>query len=197
MHIESNKIPANELAFDIDGVFADTFRVFIETARNEYGVQMEYEAITEYEFWKVMGIDEKICQEIIQRILDSPVEMGIRPITGAPEVLTRLLDFGPLLFVTARPESAAILEWIQLYLGPVDSNKIRLESTGAHEDKLPVLLQHGIKFFVDDRLETCFLLDEASVTPIVFDQPWNRKPHPFKTVKNWDEISAMIEWKMD
>ena len=59
---------------------------------------------------------------------------------------------------------------------------------------VPVLLEHGVRYFVEDRLETCYLLDEGSVAPIVFEQPWNQKPHPFKTVRNWHEISDMIAW---
>lgn len=49
---------------------------------------------------------------------------------------------------------------------------------------------------MEDRLETCYFLDEAAGTPIVFEQPWNRKLHPFQTVRRWDEISAMIDWSM-
>jgi uncharacterized HAD superfamily protein len=45
-----NRIPPKELAFDIDGVFADTFRIFVETAQKDYGVRIEYEDITEYDF---------------------------------------------------------------------------------------------------------------------------------------------------
>ena len=53
------KIPPQKLAFDVDGVFADTFRTFVETARDQYGIQVEYEDITEYDFRQVMDIDEK------------------------------------------------------------------------------------------------------------------------------------------
>ena len=42
------KIAPDELAFDIDGVFADTFRVFVETAKG-YGVEMEYEDLIKIE----------------------------------------------------------------------------------------------------------------------------------------------------
>jgi len=117
------------------------------------------------------------------------------PINGAIEVLTRLVNLGPLLFVTARPEKDAILRWILLHLKLEDMDAIRLESTGTHEEKLPVLMKYGVRYFIEDRLETCYLLEQGSVVPIVFDQPWNRKPHPFKTVKNWDEVSDMIEWE--
>jgi hypothetical protein len=51
-----------------------------------------------------------------------------------------------------------------------------------------------VKYFVEDRLETCYLLKDASIIPILFDQPWNRKPSAFKRVKNWDEIAELIDW---
>lgn len=197
METKSDKILPCDLAFDVDGVFADSFRLFAETVRDDYGISIEYEAITEYEFWKAMNIDEGICQEIVRKILDFPLEIGIQPINGAVEVLTRLLNVGPLLFVTARPDGNAILKWIQMNLGLTDTGCICVESTGAADEKLPVLLKHGVKYFVEDRLETCYILDQTPVTPIVFEQPWNKRPHPFRTVRSWDEISAMIEWFID
>jgi hypothetical protein len=191
---KSGRILPNELAFDVDGVFADTFRIFVETAREQYGIQVEYEDITEYDFREVIDIDEKTSDEIIQRILDNPLAMGIRPVFGSVDVLTRLSHISPLLFVTARPERDSILEWIQQHLRVARMSDIRLEATSTHKEKLPVLLKHGIRYFIEDRLETCYLLKKTSVTPIVFEQPWNRKPHPFQTVKSWHEIEALIQW---
>jgi uncharacterized protein len=183
-----------ELAFDIDGVLADTFRVFVETARQQYHVQVAYEDITEYDFRKVIDIDKEIARDIIQRILDDPIQMGIRPIKGAVEVLSLLTGEGPIFLVTARPGRSAIYEWVLQQLQGVDRNLIRLEATGTHEEKIPILLEHGIRYFVEDRLDTCYLLATAQVTPIVFEQPWNQKPHPFIRVRSWSEIGKMIAW---
>jgi uncharacterized HAD superfamily protein len=200
MHIKkriekkSKGILPRELAFDIDGVFADTFKIFVETAREQYGIRVEYEDITEYDFRQVIDIDEKTSDEIIQRILYNPLEIGIRPILGSVDVLTRLARMGPILFVTARPEGDSIREWIHQYLKGGDISAIHIEATSTHKDKIPVLLKHGIRYFIEDRLETCYLLEKTSVTPIVFDQPWNRKPHPFQKVKSWHEIEALIQW---
>ena len=191
---KTERILPRELAFDVDGVFADTFKIFVETAREQYGIRVEYEDITEYDFRKVIDIDEKISDEIIQRILYNPLEIGIRPILGSVDVLTRLARMGPILFVTARPEGDSIREWIHQYLKGRDINAIHIEATSTHKDKIPVLLKHGIRYFIEDRLETCYLLEKTSVTPIVFDQPWNRKPHPFQTVRSWLEIEALIQW---
>jgi uncharacterized HAD superfamily protein len=188
------KISPSEIAFDIDGVFADTFRLFVEKARKDYGYSLQYEDITEYEFEKVIEIDERVSQKILQTLVEHPLESGIRAIPGAVNVLTRLSRFGPILFVTARTEKNPILDWIHHQLAGVSADLIHLEATETHQNKPAVLTERGIRYFVDDRLETCYLLDRYAVTPIVFDQPWNRRPHPFTVVRNWDEISAMIRW---
>ena len=192
--VEPMKILPNEIAFDIDGVVADTFRVFVDRARNNYGYQFYYEDITEYEFRRAVNIDEQTSDEILRFLINYPIESGIKPIRGAVEVLTRLSTMGPLFFVTARPEKASILKWIRYQLPKVDMNFIQLEATTSHKDKLPILLRNKVRYFVEDRLETCYLLEKSFITPIVFEQPWNRKFHPFPVVKSWDDISGLIEW---
>jgi uncharacterized HAD superfamily protein len=189
-----NKISPRELAFDIDGVFADTFRVFIETARKDYGVRIEYEDITEYEFLSVIDMEEAVASEIIDRILFDPIRMGIEPMAGSVAVLSKLATRAPILFVTARPDKEAISAWVKQKLPEADSGMLHVEATASHLQKLPVLLNHGIRYFVEDRLDTCYLIEEASVVPIVFEQPWNRKAHPFCQVKDWGELASLIDW---
>jgi len=190
----TQKIRPSELAFDIDGVIADTFRAFVKTARESYGVEIEYENITEYDFRKVIDIDDETSDAIIEQILEDPVGIGITPVQGAVEVLRRLSCFGPLCLVTARANREAIMEWVRRALQIQNGDHLRLEATGTHEDKLPVLLRYNIRYFVEDRLETCYLIQQSPVTPIVFNQPWNRKDHPFLSVGSWDEIHDMVEW---
>ena len=196
MKTGTHKILPRELAFDIDGVIADTFRAFVQTAHETYGLEIDYEAITDYDFRQVIDIDEETSNEIIEMILEDPVGIGISPIRGAVDVLTHLSCFGPVCLVTARTNRDAIMEWARKTLGFENGERIHIEATGSHEDKLPVLLKHGIRYFVEDRLETCYLIQESPVTPIVFEQPWNRKAHPFQSVKSWDEIHDMVEWGM-
>lgn len=188
------RISPDQIAFDIDGVFADTFRVYVNRAREEYGYQFHYEDITEYEFMKVLTIDERTSEKIIQTLLDDPIGGGVLPIDGSVGTLTRLANDGPLLFITARSFKTPILDWVHYQLPEVDRARIHVEATKTHTEKLPVLQRNGVRYFVEDRLETCYLLEKVSIVPIVFEQPWNRKPHPFPVVKSWDEISAMIAW---
>ena len=192
--MDSMEISPQEIAFDIDGVFADTFRVFVDRARDEYGYQFHYEDITEYDFRKVVDIDEEISEQIIRSLMNHPLENHIKPIEGAVTLLTKLSSAGPLLFVTARPDKIPIMNWIRHQLSNVDEDLIRLEATNTHREKIPILLKNGVKYFVEDRLDTCYLLEEVSIVPIVFEQPWNRRSHHFPVVKSWDEISTMIRW---
>lgn len=194
MKREDQKIRPAELAFDIDGVVADTFRAFVKTARESYGLEIAYEAITDYDFRKVIDMDDETSDAIIERILEDPLGMGIAPVEGAVEVLRRLSRRGPLCFVTARTNRDAIMAWVRQTLGFFDGECLRLEATGTHEEKLPILMKHGIRYFVEDRLDTCYLMQETPITPIVFDQPWNRQGHPFLTVRSWEEIHDLIQW---
>jgi len=93
------------------------------------------------------------------------------------------------------PDEAAILGWIHHQLPEVDMTLIHLEATNTHKKKALVLGKNGKKYFVEDRLKTCYLLQEVPIIPIVFQQPWNRKLHPFQVVKSWDELSTMIAWE--
>jgi len=106
-------------------------------------------------------------------------------------VLRRLSRINKILFVTARPDKTGIQEWVKKYL---QKDSFHIVATGLHEEKAPLLKRYGIKYFVEDRLETCFILEKASITPIVFEQPWNQKPHPFLKVKSWYELEKMIDW---
>jgi hypothetical protein len=188
------RIAPNEIAFDVDGVFADTFRLFVAKARSDYGYRFEYEDITEYDFMKVLDMDAEASDAIVQTLIESPLESGVRPISGAVRVLTRLSLCAPLHFVTARPQKKPILDWVEHQLPEVDRGRIRLEVTGVHTEKIPVLMEMGFKYFVEDRLDTCPLLEQNGITPILFEQPWNRKPHPYQVVRDWDDISLLIDW---
>ena len=182
-----------QIAFDIDGVVADTMSLFLSIAEDVYGItDYRYEDITEYDLEGALGFDQTLQWEIIVRILEGNYPMPLHPIGGAERVLKRLnRRHRPTLFVTARPDADHIRNWLldMLAVGP---EAIRVVATGSFSDKKDVLLEHDIQYFVEDRLETCFMLAEAGMSPIVFQQPWNRKSHPFFEVGDWRQIESMI-----
>jgi uncharacterized HAD superfamily protein len=181
------------IAFDIDGVFANTMTLFLEIVRNDYGINhIRYQDITEYFLEECLDIDPEIIRVIINRILEGDFEPELKPIDGAVEVLSEIAEVQPLLFVTARPELSTIKEWVHRML-PVRPSDIEVIATGTFEGKADVLNARGIRYFVEDCLEICYMLSEHAITPILFSQPWNRSlHHPFREVSSWAEIRAFV-----
>ena len=190
-------IDPESLAFDIDGVVADTMGLFLRIARDDYNIRdVDYKDITSYLLGDCLElkIDKKIIDVIITRLLDGDYVQSLQPLDGAPEALNKIANaHTPLLFVTARPYPGPIRDWLTDTLGLTDSG-IHIISTGSFDKKTDVLLQHKITHFVEDRLETCFDISKAGIHPVLFKQPWNRERHPFKEVENWNELAALIDF---
>ena len=190
------KIDPDSIAFDFDGVLADTMTLFLDIARKDYQIQnLRYEDITCYMLKDCLEMDEDLIETIIQRIQDGSYTMPLKPMAGAAEVLTQLEKFSsPILFVTARPYTGPILDWMQSLLN-LKSESLKVITTGSFEAKADILRDHGVAYFIEDRLETCFQLKNAGVEPVVFKQPWNRQVHPFHEVDSWQDIHSLIDWK--
>jgi hypothetical protein len=183
------------VAFDIDGVVADTMRLFLDIARQEFNLSsIQYGDITSYNLEQCLDIDPKVIDAIVLRILDGNYSAPLNPIAGAPEVLAKVdRHCGPVIFITARPYLGPIRNWIDQALR-LDPASFEVIATGSHEAKAGILQKRKISYFVEDRLETCFVLQDAGVQPVLFRQPWNREQHPFLEVGSWDELQALIEF---
>jgi len=194
MHKTSMNILPGEIAFDFDGVVADTFRLFIKIAKSDYAVDIDYESITSYEFHELIDMETEHAMKIIDALTFYPHELDLKPNKGAVDVLEKIARTTPLLFVTARPVSGPVEMWFGKNMPQIDPESIQVLATGENTAKTPVLKDQDITYFIDDRLDTCDMLATQGITPIVYDQPWNRRPHPYTIVKNWDDISALISW---
>jgi uncharacterized HAD superfamily protein len=189
-----SQIPRNRLAFDIDGVVADIMTTFLALARERYnqGHHLRYEHITTFYLEDCLDLPPWIIDELIRELIDRPHELPVAPFPHAVPVLTRLAQETPLLFVTARDRRQPIEHWLHRNLAPVPPSAIRVLATGDPDTKIHCLQDHGIQYFVEDRLETCLQLADHGITPIVFAQPWNRLPHPFPEVHGWPELASLL-----
>jgi uncharacterized HAD superfamily protein len=188
-------IDPTSVAFDIDGVVADTMTLFLDIARQEYNLNsIQYNDITSYKLEECLDIDPEVIDAIVLRILDGNYSATLHPIAGAAEGLAKIQRHcRPIIFITARPYPGPIRDWMKKTL-QLDPASFEVIATGSHEAKAGILRQRKISFFVEDRLETCFLLQNAEVKPVLYRQPWNREQHPFVEVGSWDELQALIEF---
>lgn len=187
-----NKINPALIGFDIDGVVADTGGAFIRIANEEYGINsISLDDITSFEVIDCLDVDQGIIEEIFIRLLDDPLTAGLQPMEDAIPVLHRFADEAPLTFITARPHEKPIARWLKHYLQPATFEKIRLVAMGVHDNKTAYIKELGLKYFVDDRLQTCKMLANEGITPLVYNQPWNKNGHDLPTVNDWQAIHSL------
>lgn len=178
-------------AFDFDGVIADTMNLFLDIAEHDFGIRgLKYEHLTEYMIEDCLDIDPAVLDEIFDMINRGTYRHELKPMPGAGEVLCRFGAFSsPLLIVTARPEPEVVDKWVSDNLGSC-LEKWQVVATGTFDAKRDVLLEKGIKYFVEDRLETCFQIEKAGIVPVLYTQPWNRKAHAFLEAATWTDIKV-------
>lgn len=186
------KIDPSLLGFDIDGVVADTVEAFFRLARQRHGIEgFTASQITAFEVEKCLPIDPRIIEQIFAELLENPIDADLRPMPDSVRVLTSLSRRAPLTFVTARPRQQPIATWLRRILGPEVFPRVRLVAMGDHDRKLAYLTELGLRYFVDDRAETCVDLERQGFTPIVFAQPWNQGRHQLASVSSWREIEDL------
>lgn len=187
------KIPPHQIGFDLDGVIADTAATFIRLACEEHEYcSFTLEDITNFHVEECLDIPIPLVEKIFTDILQDSLGTGLKPMPGAVDVLTELATSSPVTIITARPLLQPARDWLDSIF-PGDIRKaITLIAMGDHNDKVRYIHEQGLRYFVDDRAETCRQLAENSITPLVFTHPWNRYRHDLQTVANWQEIRALI-----
>jgi len=183
------KIAPGEIGFDIDGVVADTMEAFIRLAARDFAILVQPEQITDFMVEECLDMDPRVIENIFCRLMKSPLEEGLQPVTDALPVLKDLAEQAPLTFITARPDPAPIAAWLEKHLGRQAFSRARLVATGDHDGKVAYIRELDLHYFIDDRHQTCEqLAAEADITPIVFSQPWNRGRHSLASVENWEDV---------
>jgi len=187
-------IDAGEIAFDIDGVVADTMAVFVRLAGERYGLsELRKEHLTCYDLYRCVPAEREIVDELVCLTLDDEHTLQVPAMPGAPEVLGKLALCGPLRFVTARVWPESIVRWLRLNLPQAPPERIQVTATGDPRRKLEVLRDLRIRYFVEDRLETCHLLSRDGIRPLLFDQPWNRgEEHPYPRIGSWAHLARWL-----
>ncbi len=187
-------IAIQETGFDFDGVIADTAEAFIRLACTEYGhCSFTQEDITNFELEHCLDIPCEQVEKIFTDILTDSLATQLRPMPGAVQCLEHFTLTSQVTIITARPLDNPVFDWLDRFFSKKATKNIRVVATGDHNDKIRYIHQHSLKYFIDDRAETCNQLAREQITPFVFTQPWNRDRHNLQTVANWEEIRALTE----
>lgn len=186
-------IPVREIGFDFDGVIADTAAAFIHLACSKYGYcSFCQEDITHFELENCLNIPGEVVEQIFTDILTDSLTTGVLPIAGAVECLEQFTLISQVSIITARPLHNPVFDWLDRYLSRTARQNMKVVATGDHDDKVRHIHEHKLKYFIDDRAETCTKLVLENITPFVFTQPWNRNQHSLQMVADWQEIRALV-----
>ncbi len=187
------KIQSKEIGFDLDGVIADTAEAFIRLACEEYAFcSFTLADITTFQVEDCLDIPLSVVERIFDAILQDSLATGLQPMPGSVEVITEMTLSAPVTIITARSLQQPVEEWLDHFFpAPVCAN-IRLVAMGCHTDKARYIHEHKLRYFVDDRAETCVQLAAMAITPFVFSQPWNQGNHGLQSVTGWQEIQTML-----
>lgn len=185
------RIHPKYIGFDIDGVVADTMEAFIRLAGENYGLRVDPGDITDFQVEDCLDVNPAIVTEIFRQLLEDPLAAGLKPMPRAVAVLREFAAVAPLTFITARPQKKPIADWLEKALGPDVYAHVRLVATGEHDGKAAYIKDMQLGYFVDDRAQTCVMLQEEGIFPIVYSQPWNHGRHDLMAVEDWQGIRRL------
>ena len=187
------KINPALLGFDFDGVIADTAEAFLRLACRDYGLcDLRLEDIVHFELERCLILERAQAEAIFTKILLDSIATELQPMKGAVEVLSELAECGPITVITARPLAAPVHAWFKAFFPAATCKAIKVVAMGTHDGKPQHVHEQGLRFFIDDRAETCVQLSETGIQPFVFSQPWNHNRHQLPTVRSWQDIRDLL-----
>ncbi len=189
------QIKSHEIGFDLDGVIAATGETFLRLACQDFGhCSFSLEDIKDFEVEDCLGIPKDHVEQLFYIIMKNSLQTGLQPMEGAVEVISQLASQAPVTIITARPLTQPVTDWLDHFFPDETCQNIKLVATGDHNDKTRYIKEHNLQYFVDDRVETCLqLAAETDITPIVFNQPWNRNRHTLANVSDWQEMKSYLK----
>jgi len=186
------RIDPNLIGFDIDGVVSDTSEAFLRILKQKYGIgNIQETDITEFNVSECLNISPTTVDNVFDILLRNPIEADLKPMPDAVAVLSEIARQAPLTFITARPEKSPIADWLEHILGPETYSNVRLIAMGDHDGKADHIIKCGLKYFIDDRHQTCQNLVQHGITPLVFSQPWNKGRHNLRSISSWLEVREL------
>ncbi len=154
------------IALDLDGVLADTIRVWLRIWNEERFPKLTYESIDTWDFWRKHGIPESEFAGVFARAWRMWEE--IPPLEeGLAEKVRRLSELGKVYVVTGRPadERERVILWLRKH--GIGYERLVVGVT----DKVSL----GYEVYIDDSPVVAVQGSRSGRLVLLRDQPWNRE----------------------
>ena len=155
------------IALDVDGVLADTMKLWVSLWNKASNQKLSYEDLSEWDFWRGLGISSGE----FMRLMNEAWRLWWRIPPTEPnlsEKVSRLRSLGRLDILTARPRETEkyTLRWLEAHKIPYD-DYVWIESS-----RLKANLDYDV--FIDDSpliVDGCIMRRKLL---LLYDRPWNR-----------------------
>jgi uncharacterized HAD superfamily protein len=177
---------AKQIYVDLDDVLSETGRTFLEVLTTQFGKQVEWDDILDYDLGVSLGLDEAELTRFMHAVHRPEVLSSVEPMAGSLDVLTEWTGLGyEIEVVTGRPKATEGVsqQWLQAQAMPHHS-LIHVDKYAWEEELLGTsagvplvqLAGNGYCLAVEDSAEVAIHLTEILDAPVVvLDRPWNRR----------------------
>jgi len=185
---------------DMDDVLCETARRFLVVIEREFGKQIAYDALTDFDFERSCNLtpgERAKLYEIVH--LDDEI-LSIEPIPEAIDVLNGWVGAGyEIAIVTGRPPDtfAVSMEWLARFKVPYHSFTVvdkygRFQTENTVGLSLTELAAQQFCWAVEDSLPMAkFLATEMKLPVALLNRPWNQadtEPAQVSRYYHWREI---------
>ena len=174
------------IALDLDGVLADTMRLWLKLWNRRTGQELSYDDLIEWDFWKNLGISEAEFMEVMNeawRMWKSlpPTEPNLS------EKVSKLKTLGRIDIVTARPRETEkyALKWLEEHGVFYDSY------VWVRSSRVKSKLDYDV--FIDDSpriVDGCVMRRKML---LLYDRPWNRNISENRFVRRIRSLSEAYD----
>lgn len=187
-----------KIGIDIDEVLIEHAKEYLKYHNKRFSKNFVFEELKHFLFWKDLGLEKEEIQPFFK---DFAKQAPPKLVKNSVEIVKELAEKNDLFILTARPlnikdDTIQILNknFGNIFKKIIFSGEVHNNTL----DKAEICKNEKISVLIEDGPEISEKCLKKGIKIVLFDQPWNRylddsNHNNLFRVKNWKEVSAIIE----
>jgi uncharacterized HAD superfamily protein len=185
------------IGIDIDDCLANFVTALNRWHNKTFNTNFKKSHYTNVAFPETWGGTFEEALDKVFRFYSSDDFKTIKPNRGAIEIIDQISQKHELYVITSRAHEIESLthEWINCYFpnkfrSVIHTNQYNRNRIQMNKSKVDICKEIKANYLIDDMPKYITECANTEVSPIIFDQPWNRRemlPN-IPRAKNWQEV---------
>jgi len=188
-----------KIGIDIDDVIVDFCLPFAKFHNANYGTNWSKENLNTYRLEDLTGDTWDQMQEKMDLFVKEADFFNKKVDPAIVESIKTLAMVHEIYIITGRPDHYrdGTIKWAQNNLNGLYREIFFVYGEAEKVDKWQFCVNNGIEVIIEDLPEFATKCNEAGITVLLFDHPWNQgvKGQNLKRVKSWPEIVRILSIK--